>query len=88
MEGTPEAFGLAYPVGEPLSVTRVRMDGPEPPAWQLPTLLAADVVPGLSLIAPTDGASFRPGVYRIGLEGAAGSRTLTLCVGGASAVGE
>ncbi len=85
--GTPEAFGLAYPADEPLTVTRVRLDGPEPPAWQSPTLLASDVVPGLSLIAPTDGASFRPGVYRIGLEGAAGSRTLTLCVGGASAVG-
>ena len=88
VDGSPEAFGVAYPPADPLRVTRVRRDGPEPPAWEPPTLLASDVVPGLSLIVPTDGASFRPGIYRVGLADAAGSHTLTLCVGGASAMGE
>lgn len=83
VDGSPEAFGLAYPVDDPVRVTSVRMDEPGRPAKELATLQARDVVPGLSLIVPTVGASFPPGVYRLAAASALGSRTLTLCVGGA-----
>ncbi len=88
VDGTPEAFGLVYPADDALRVRRVRMDGPEPSGWELPTVQATDVVLGLTLVAPTDGASFRPGIYRVAVEDRAGERTITLCVGGAGAGGE
>ena len=47
----------------------------------LATVQATDVVPGLTLIAPADGASFVPGIYRIGVQDRRGERTYTLCVG-------
>ena len=37
------------------------------------TVQATEVVPGLILIAPTDGESFVPGIYRIGVQGRKGN---------------
>lgn len=81
IDGNPEAFGLSYPPGDPVRVSGVQLDDLGPQAAPLTTLLASDVVPGLSLIAPTDGATFRAGVYRLSVRSAIGSHVLTLCVG-------
>ena len=81
VDGTPAAFGLAHPVDEPLAVTRVTwVDATLRGMGELTTLQATDVVPGLTLIAPTDGASFLPGIYRIGIRDGQGDRTYALCV--------
>jgi hypothetical protein len=86
--GTPAAFGLAHPVDDPWVVTQISwVDASLRAMGELATVQATDVVPGLTLIAPTDGASFLPGIYRIGVDSRSGPRTYTLCVGLAGAVG-
>ena len=80
--GSPAAFGLAHPVDDPWTVTHVWwVDASLRGMGDLDTVQASDVVPGLSLIAPADGASFVPGLYRIGVQGRAGERTYAVCVG-------
>jgi hypothetical protein len=86
--GTPAAFGLAHPVDEPWVVTRVAwVDASLRAMGDLATVQATDVVPGLTVLAPTDGASFLPGIYRIGIQDDRGERTYTLCVGLAGTAG-
>ena len=43
--------------------------------------IAAGVAPGLTLLAPADDLAFPPGIYRIGLDGADGRKTFTICIG-------
>lgn len=83
ISGTPEAFGIAHATDHAVRVTSVRVDDrpPQQLATDLATWQATDVVPGLTLIAPTDGATFEPGTYRLGIEDHTGLRVLTLCVG-------
>ena len=87
--GTPAAFGLAHPVDDPWVVTQISwVDASLRAMGELATVQATDVVPGLTVIAPTDGASFLPGIYRIGVESRLGPRTYSLCVGLAGAASE
>ena len=82
------AFGLAHPVDDPWTVTGVGwVDASLRGMGDLVTVQATDVVPGLTLIAPTDGASFLPGIYRIGIQDRQGPRTITLCLGLAGTAG-
>lgn len=90
VDGAPAAFGLAYPVDDPWTVTQVWwVDATLRGMGDLTTVGASEVVPGLTLIAPADGASFVPGMYRIGVQDRSGERTYTVCVGlgGAGAAG-
>ena len=84
VDGSPEAFGLAYPVDAPLEVVRVGVDAPGGTTRDVSTLSARGAVPGLALVAPTDGATFLPGIYRLTIRDGAGSRVITACVGGAT----
>ena len=80
--GTPAAFGLAHPVDDHWVVTRVSwVDATLRGMGELTTVQATDAVPGLSLIAPADGESFTPGIYRIAVQSGPIQRTFTLCVG-------
>lgn len=83
VRGSPEGLGIAHPTDRAVRVTSMRVDGrpPQQLATDIATLQATDVVPGLTLIAPTRGATFEPGTYRLGIEDDSGLRVLTLCVG-------
>lgn len=82
VRGSPAAFGLAHPVDDPWNVTQVGwVDASLRGMGDLATVQANGVVPGLTLIAPADGASFLPGMYRISVESRQGPRTFAMCVG-------
>jgi hypothetical protein len=89
VDGAPAAFGLAHPVDDSWVVTHVWwVDASLRGMGDLTTVQASEVVAGLTLIAPAEGGSFVPGLYRIGIESREGARTFAVCVGLPGAAGE
>ncbi len=84
VDGSPEAFGVAYPVGERPTIGLLVVDAPGVAPRAVSVLTARAAVPGLALVVPTDGPTFQPGIYRLTVAEGADARVITACVGGAT----
>lgn len=77
----PALLAIGHPVGEDVSATRLELvlDGGR--TRSMPVLIARDVVPGLSLLAPAGGQAFPSGVHRLSVGEGAAARTTRVCIG-------
>jgi hypothetical protein len=76
----PVVMGLGHPVGAPPTDVRAERVS-DAVAVEQPLLTAREVIPGLTLLAPADGDTFVPGVYRLTVVTEGETRRLTVCAG-------
>lgn len=78
----PAVIGLGHPPGEaPRSVVVERvLEGSESASF-VPLVLAREPIAGLTLLAPADGDTFPPGVYRLTTTTGFETRDRTICAG-------
>jgi hypothetical protein len=77
----PALLAIGHPVGVDVSTARLELllDGGR--TRSMPVLIARDVVPGLSLLAPASGQAFPTGVHRLDVGDGADARTTRVCIG-------
>lgn len=78
---TVPVLGITHPPGQPPQSVAMRADGPLGRTVSLRLRSTREVIPGLTLVAPSRGASFPDGIYRLILGGPSGPSTTIVCLG-------